>query len=144
MATFLDRVQEAEEQFRHALTVVAFVEGEGEGENLERDINGALVYLLGSTDRDEETGPLIQRLRELAERAGALPLERVAALTLAVHFQVTRGDCLQACKELQVLPLTPSRIPPRAILGSWIPPLTSTTRPAPQWRTTPYCCALAQ
>ena len=99
-------MQGAEDLLRHALTVLDFIEG-GEGETLERGIKTDLSKVLLQTGRYEEAGQLIQRLRELAERAGADPLERVEALELAVKLQVRRGDIVQAAKELLVLPSDP-------------------------------------
>jgi len=104
------RMQEAEELLRHALSVLDFVEGKDE--TLERDINVELAKLLMQTDRYEEAGPLIQRLRELAERASADPFERVEAAWFAVGFQLRRGDAEQARTEMQVLPSGPISHPP--------------------------------
>jgi hypothetical protein len=101
------RMQEGEELLRHALSVLDFVEGKNE--NLEREITQELAKVLLHTDRYKEAEPLvlIQRLCELAEEAGAHPLDRVEALELAVELQVARGDSAQAWPELQVLPSDP-------------------------------------
>ncbi|KAJ1491235.1 hypothetical protein T484DRAFT_1743128, partial [Baffinella frigidus] len=80
-----NRMPEAEELLRHALSVLDFVEGQDE--TLERDIKHELAKVLLQTDRYEEAGPLIQRLCELAERAGADPFNMVVTLQLAVRFQ---------------------------------------------------------
>jgi tetratricopeptide (TPR) repeat protein len=103
----------AEGLLRHALSVldfveiVEFVEGGYERTTLEKEVKGELAKMLVSTDRHEEAGPLIQRLRELAGRAGSDPLEMVEALGLAVNFQVGRRDRAQAWAEMQVLPSDP-------------------------------------
>ena len=106
----LERMPEAEELLRHALSVLDYVEGGDRA--LESDIKHDLATLLLQTDRHEEAGPLIQRLRELAKRAGALPDETVRALKLAVDFQVLRGDNAQAWTEIQVLSSEPISTPP--------------------------------
>jgi hypothetical protein len=103
------RSQEAEELFRHALTVVDFVEGD-EVETFERDISLELAKMLMTTGREEEAGPLIQRLRELAGTAGAAPLDTVVALQLAVAFQTKRGTREETAQEIQVLPSDPRLI----------------------------------
>mmetsp|Transcript_56249 Transcript_56249/g.134279 ORF Transcript_56249/g.134279 Transcript_56249/m.134279 type:complete len:456 (+) Transcript_56249:672-2039(+) len=97
----LKRMTEAEELLRHALSVLDFVEGQDE--TLERDIKHELAKVLLQTDRYEEAGPLIQRLCELAERAGADPFNMVVTLQLAVRFQVRMGDVAQAAKDMQAL-----------------------------------------
>ena len=108
---FRGRKQGAEELLRHALAVLDFVEG-GEGGTLEREIKTELSKVLLQTDRYTEAGQLIQRLRELAEKAGADPLRRVEALDLAVELQWRRGGVDQAAKEMQVLPSDPIFHPP--------------------------------
>ena len=122
MEIFRDgRMQEAEELLRHALGVVEFVEGDCE--SLEADVNTDLVRVLMATDRYEEAGPLIQRLRELAERASAEPFAMVKALEFAVYFQVRRSDVEQASNAMQVLPSDPISHP--HVRDYWNPDLTS-------------------
>ena len=136
VAKFLDRMQEAEESLRNALTAlklmaVEFVEGEGK--TLERDITKELALVLLQT---EEAGPLIQRLRELAERAGADPLDMVKALQLAVGVQLMRGERARARTELQVLPSDRSSSCARfSEPGSHLPP--SPQAPTRSGRRTP-------
>ena len=86
------RRKEAEELFLHALTALDFVEDVADGYpaaargNLERQI---ATFLL-ETDSYEAAGPLIQRLRELAEAQEAVKdrtFQEVPAISLAVHFQ---------------------------------------------------------
>jgi tetratricopeptide (TPR) repeat protein len=104
------RLQEAEELFRHALSVLNFVEGNDEF--LERQSKVELAKVLLQTDRYEEAGPLIQRIREFAERASAGPFQRAEALLFAVRFQALRGDSAQALAEMQVQPSDPISHPP--------------------------------
>jgi len=104
------RMQEAEELFRHALSVLDFFEGKDE--TLERNIKVELAKVSLQTNRYEEAGQLIQRIRELAKRAGAFPDETVVALKLAVHVQAARGDLEEAWTEMQVLPSDPIAHPP--------------------------------
>jgi len=122
------RMQEAEELLRHALSVLDFVEGKDE--TFERDIKKELATVLMLTDRYEEAGPLIPRLRKLAERAWADPFERVQALDFAVRFQLSRADVEQALTEMQVLPSDPISHPPRS--DSRNPDPTSHLRHKPQ------------
>ena len=82
--------EQAEELFRHALSVLDYVEGPKEP--LERDIKQELVKVLMQTGRHEEAWPLIQCLRELAVRASCDPLDMVTALQLTMIFHETRGD----------------------------------------------------
>ena len=124
---FRERVQEAEDLLRHALTVVDFVEGERMP--LEIGIKNELAKVLLREGRHEEAGPLVQRLRELAKRAGADPVEMVWALHLAVEVQARRGDDAQAWTAMQVLPPYPISHPPAR--GSWNPDPTSHLRHTP-------------
>ena len=131
-----ERMQEAEDLLRHALSVLDFV-GDDKGDTLERDINTDLSKVLLQTDRYEEAGPLIQRLRELAERASADPFEKVAALDFAVRCEVRRGDVEQAWKEMQVLPSDPISYPPRARFTDSGPRLSPPPHAPTQWQTQP-------
>jgi len=108
------RNEEAEVLLRNALTVFELLDNFvcGAGETLERDIKVDLAKAWMSTGRKEEAGPLIQRLHELAKRAGADPIETVEALLLAVRFQAGTAGVDQAWKEMQVLPSDPISHPP--------------------------------
>jgi tetratricopeptide (TPR) repeat protein len=129
------RTQEAEELLRHALSVLDFVEGKDE--TLERRVKTDLSNVLLQTNRYEEAGPLIQRLRDLAERASADPLDMVTTLELAVTFQLRREDVEQAWTGMQVLLSDPIFQPPPS--DSRNPDPTSHLRhnPNPQCHTKP-------
>ncbi|KAJ1491234.1 hypothetical protein T484DRAFT_1743127 [Baffinella frigidus] len=119
------RMPEAAELLRHALSVLDFVEGQDE--TLERNIKDELAKVFLHTGRYEEAGPLIQRVHELAEMAGADPLEMVMALELAVGLQMRMGNGAQAAKDMQVLPARPRLSPPPERYsepGSYLAPLT--------------------
>ena len=96
-------MKEAEDWFRHALTVVAFVENKSERERLELEATSDLARFLLETDHYEEAGRLIQRWRELATDSEAV----IRVLASAVHFQARRGGVEQAKKEMKVVPADP-------------------------------------
>ena len=98
------REDKAEELLRHAMTALDFVEGDHDRETFEGDICRDLAQILLETDRYEETGRLILRLRGLTPTGGGEARVSIEVVTLscAVRFQARRGDVALAVKEMEV------------------------------------------
>ena len=102
------RTQEAEELFRVSLSTLDFVEDNVPSfplTVLARSVNLAFARLLLTTERFEDAGPSVQRLRELSEEEpdpkNAIHFD---ARLLAVEFHLKRGDRGEADKEVEVPP----------------------------------------
>ena len=124
VAMLKGQFNEAEELIRAAETALDFVEDEGERGMFEWTVNLDLAQALIETDRYEEAGPLIRRLRALADDAKFVETNAMVALRLAVRLQAKRGDLEQAAKEMQVLrpSTTPAQISePCYLLSTSVP-----------------------
>ena len=107
------RTHEAGELFRHACTVLDFVDV-SQCEVLESHVARSLL----ETDGFEAAGPLIQKLRARGEAVVDLSrphcgrgVESMLALAFTVHLQARRGGVEQAARAMKVLPISRSLSP---------------------------------